>query len=119
MQHGFPKGLSCQTNLIYVFDKINYFLDKGSAVDLIYLEFRKVFNLMPPKPIKPMQNGLMKFRKILGNLEGVPKIKKRIIISKSNRKATCSSPPPPPQKKNKQQTKQTNQFMLLEEVKVN
>lgn len=51
MQHGFPKGLSCQTNLIYVFDKINYFLDKGSAVDLIYLEFRKVFNLMPPKPM--------------------------------------------------------------------
>ncbi|CAM5109435.1 unnamed protein product [Eretmochelys imbricata] len=41
IQHGFTKGRSCQTNLISFFE---IFLDKGNAVDLIYLDFSKAFD---------------------------------------------------------------------------
>ncbi|CAM4559628.1 unnamed protein product [Caretta caretta] len=46
IQHGFTKG-SCQTNLISFFEKVTDFLDKGNAVDLIYLDFSKVFDTVP------------------------------------------------------------------------
>uniref|UniRef100_A0A8C3HAP4 Reverse transcriptase domain-containing protein n=1 Tax=Chrysemys picta bellii TaxID=8478 RepID=A0A8C3HAP4_CHRPI len=47
LQHGFTKGRSCQTNLISFFEKVTDFLDKGNAVDLIYLNFSKVFDTVP------------------------------------------------------------------------
>ncbi|CAM4380368.1 unnamed protein product [Caretta caretta] len=47
IQHGFTKGRSCQTNLISFFEKVTDFLDKGNAVDLIYLDFSKVFDTVP------------------------------------------------------------------------
>ncbi|CAM5076373.1 unnamed protein product [Eretmochelys imbricata] len=47
IQHGFTKGRSCQTNLIPFFEKVTDFLDKGNAVDLIYLDFSKVFDTVP------------------------------------------------------------------------
>ncbi|CAM5076776.1 unnamed protein product [Eretmochelys imbricata] len=47
IQHGFTKGRSCQTNLISFFEKVIDFLDKGNAVDLIYLDFSKAFDTMP------------------------------------------------------------------------
>ncbi|CAM4638570.1 unnamed protein product, partial [Lepidochelys kempii] len=47
IQHGFTKGRSCQTNLISFFEKVTDFLDKGNAVDLIYLDFSKAFDTMP------------------------------------------------------------------------
>ncbi|CAM5087852.1 unnamed protein product [Natator depressus] len=47
IQHGFTKGRSCQTNLISFFDKVIDFLDKGNAVDLIYLDFSKAFDTVP------------------------------------------------------------------------
>ncbi|CAM5151441.1 unnamed protein product [Natator depressus] len=47
MQHGFTKGRSCQTNLISFFEKLTDFLDKGNAVDLIYLDFSKAFDTVP------------------------------------------------------------------------
>ncbi|CAM4688129.1 unnamed protein product [Caretta caretta] len=47
MQHGFTKGRSCQTNLISFFEKVTDFLDKGSAVDLIYLDLSKAFDIVP------------------------------------------------------------------------
>ncbi|CAM4600964.1 unnamed protein product [Caretta caretta] len=47
IQHGFTKGRSCQTNLISSFEKVTDFLDKGNAVDLIYLNFSKAFDTMP------------------------------------------------------------------------
>ncbi|CAM4697526.1 unnamed protein product [Caretta caretta] len=46
IQHGFTKGRSCQTNLIF-FEKVTDFLDKGNAVDLIYLDFSKAFDTVP------------------------------------------------------------------------
>uniref|UniRef100_K7F0K2 Reverse transcriptase domain-containing protein n=1 Tax=Pelodiscus sinensis TaxID=13735 RepID=K7F0K2_PELSI len=47
LQHGFTKGRSCQTNLISFFEKVTDFLDKGNAVDLIYLNFSKAFDTVP------------------------------------------------------------------------
>ncbi|CAM5091881.1 unnamed protein product [Eretmochelys imbricata] len=47
IQHGFTKGRFCQTNLISFFEKVTDFLDKGNAVDLIYLDFSKAFDTVP------------------------------------------------------------------------
>ncbi|CAM4671246.1 unnamed protein product [Caretta caretta] len=47
IQLGFTKGRSCQTNLISFFEKVTDFLNKGNAVDLIYLDFSKVFDTVP------------------------------------------------------------------------
>uniref|UniRef100_K7F1H0 Reverse transcriptase domain-containing protein n=1 Tax=Pelodiscus sinensis TaxID=13735 RepID=K7F1H0_PELSI len=43
-QHGFVKNKSCQTNLIAFFDRITSFVDKEEAVDVVYLDFSKVFD---------------------------------------------------------------------------
>ncbi|CAM4404676.1 unnamed protein product [Lepidochelys olivacea] len=47
IQNSFTKGRSCQTNLISFFEKVTDFLDKGNAVDLIYLDFSKAFDAVP------------------------------------------------------------------------
>uniref|UniRef100_A0A452HPE5 Reverse transcriptase domain-containing protein n=1 Tax=Gopherus agassizii TaxID=38772 RepID=A0A452HPE5_9SAUR len=47
LQHGFIKGRSCQTNLISFFERVTDYLDKGNAVDLIYLDFSKAFDIVP------------------------------------------------------------------------
>ncbi|CAM4563226.1 unnamed protein product [Caretta caretta] len=47
IQHGFTKGRSCQTNVISFFEKVTDFLGKGNAVDLIYLDFSKAFDMVP------------------------------------------------------------------------
>lgn len=39
MQHRFSKGILGHMNLILLFDKIIYFLDKSSALDPISLDF--------------------------------------------------------------------------------
>ncbi|PKU41132.1 rna-directed dna polymerase from mobile element jockey-like [Limosa lapponica baueri] len=41
------KGRSCQTNLISFYDKMTRLLDEGKAVDIIYLDFQKVFDTVP------------------------------------------------------------------------
>ncbi|CAM5097898.1 unnamed protein product [Natator depressus] len=47
IQCGFTKGRSCQTNLISFFENVTDFLDKGNAVDLIYLDFSKASDTVP------------------------------------------------------------------------
>ncbi|CAM5112964.1 unnamed protein product [Eretmochelys imbricata] len=43
-QHGFTKGKSCLTNLIVFYDEITGPVDKGKAVDMLFLDFSKAFD---------------------------------------------------------------------------
>ena len=46
-QHGFLKARSCLTNLICFFEEITKWVDEGSPVDIIYLDFQKAFDNVP------------------------------------------------------------------------
>ena len=46
-QHGFLKARSCITNLLCFFEEITKWVDEGSPVDVIYLDFQKAFDKVP------------------------------------------------------------------------
>ena len=46
-QHGFLKSKSCLTNLLCFFEEISKWVDEGSPVDIIYLDFQKAFDKVP------------------------------------------------------------------------
>ena len=46
-QHGFLKARSCLTNLLCFFEEITKWVDEGSPVDVIYLDFQKAFDNVP------------------------------------------------------------------------
>ena len=48
-QHGFRTGRSCLSQLLAHFDAITTFLEKGSNVDVIYLDFSKAFDKVDHK----------------------------------------------------------------------
>ena len=43
-QHGFLKAWSCLTNLLCFFEEITKWVDDGSPVDVVYLDFQKAFD---------------------------------------------------------------------------
>ncbi|KAK4822638.1 hypothetical protein QYF61_018590 [Mycteria americana] len=45
-QHGFMKGRSCLTNLISFYDKLTCLVDEGKAVDVVYPDFSKAFDMV-------------------------------------------------------------------------
>ena len=46
-QHGFLKARSCLTNLLGFFEEITKWVDEGSPVDVINLDFQKAFDKVP------------------------------------------------------------------------
>ena len=46
-QHGFLKARSCLTNLLCFFEEITKWVDEGSPVDVIDLDFQKAFDKVP------------------------------------------------------------------------
>ena len=44
-QHGFTKGRSCFTNLV-LYDLVTHLMDEGKAVDVVYLDFSKAFDMV-------------------------------------------------------------------------
>ena len=40
-QHGFLKARSCLTNMLCFWEEITKWIDEGSPVDIIYLDFQK------------------------------------------------------------------------------
>ena len=46
-QHGFLKARSCLTNLLCSFKEITKWVDDGSPVDVINLDFQKAFDKVP------------------------------------------------------------------------
>ena len=46
-QHGFLKTKSCLTNLLCFLEEITKWVDDGSPVDVIYLDFQKAFDKVP------------------------------------------------------------------------
>ena len=46
-QHGFLKAKSCQTNVLCFLEEITKWVDDGSPVDVIYLDFQKAFDKVP------------------------------------------------------------------------
>ena len=51
-QHGFLKVTSCLTNLFcFVFEEITKWVDDGSPVDVVYLDFQKAFDKVPRRRV--------------------------------------------------------------------
>ena len=46
-QHRFLKARSCLTNLLRFFEEITKWVDDGSPVDVVYLDFQKAFDKVP------------------------------------------------------------------------
>ena len=46
-QHGFLKARSCLTNLLCFLEDITKWVDDGSPVDVVYLDFQKAFDKVP------------------------------------------------------------------------
>ena len=47
LQHGFLKARSCLTNVLCFLEEITMWLDEGSPVNIIYLDFQKAFDKVP------------------------------------------------------------------------
>ena len=52
-QHGFLKARSCLTNMLCFLEEITKWIDVGSPVDIIYVDFQKAFDKVPHQRLLP------------------------------------------------------------------
>lgn len=56
-QHGFVREKFCLTNLIEFFKELTKFIDEGSAVDTVHIDFSKAFDMGDwSKRLEPMKS---------------------------------------------------------------
>ena len=113
-QHGFVPGRSCMTQLLITIELWTELLDTGTALDVIYLDFKKAFDSVPHKrllskldaygiggPIKEWIKSFLMNRKqrvtvngIMSSwsevLSGIPCFRPYIICYIHKRLARCS-----------------------------
>ncbi|KAK4824608.1 hypothetical protein QYF61_016877 [Mycteria americana] len=67
-QHRFTKDKSCLTNLIAFYDKVTCLVDVGQAMDIVYLDFPRAFDMVSHSLLleKLMRYGLRQVGSILG-----------------------------------------------------
>ena len=58
-QDGFVKARSCLTNLLCFCEEITKWVDEGSPVDVIYLDFQKAFDKVPHKRVMLKLNHMV------------------------------------------------------------
>jgi len=46
-QYGFMEENSCLNNFVFFYDMVTHLVDEGRAVDVIFQDFTKAFNIMP------------------------------------------------------------------------
>jgi len=57
-QHGFLKHRSCLTNLLECLEIVTNYIDQGYPIDVIYLDFQKVFNKVPHRRLMRKINAM-------------------------------------------------------------
>lgn len=79
-QHRFVKNKLCQPHLISFFDRLNGFVDKGVAADVIYLDFSRVFaTVLQEIPINKLGKYDLK-ESTIRYMNGLPKMVPNQII---------------------------------------
>ena len=75
-EHGFMAGRSCLTNLLEFLEELTNLVDQGHAVDIVYLDFYKAFDMVPHRRLNECLRGKSQRVVLNGNASGW-----RIVLS--------------------------------------
>ena len=64
--HGFLPGRSTLTNLLEYLETLTRLVDEGHAVDVLYLDFRKAFDVVPKERLLSKMNSIGMGGKVVG-----------------------------------------------------